>query len=117
MLDRTPADFWARGCAETQRVSQLIQEHRDAVIDLRLCGGRDGPRGRLGPAPPDDLIPIDSNEFLEHRTSQSVSDRNASAELLMSETAQAMKGSKEDVGTASASQHWKAYGQARHVLN
>src|SRR6185503_3893263 len=67
MLDRGPGDFRARDLAETERVPQLLQEYRDAVIDLRLGGRWDRPRGHLGPAPPDDLVPIERDEFVEHK--------------------------------------------------
>ena len=35
VLERAPADLGARSQAEAQRVRQLIEEHRHAVIDLR----------------------------------------------------------------------------------
>jgi transposase-like protein len=38
MFYRGPGDLRARDFAEAQRVPQLIQEHRNAVIDLRLGG-------------------------------------------------------------------------------
>ena len=68
MLDRAPPDLRTRDFAEAERVPQLIQEHGDTVVDLRFSGRRNRPRGHLGPATPDDLIPIDSNEFVEHGT-------------------------------------------------
>ena len=68
MLDRTPPDLRACDFAEAKRIPQLIEEHGDTVVDLRFSGRRNRPRGHLGPATPDDLIPIDSNEFVEHGT-------------------------------------------------
>lgn len=70
MLDRAPPDLRTRDFAEAERVPQLIQEHGDTVVDLCLCGRWNRPRGHLGPAPQDDLIPIDSNEFVEHKHAQ-----------------------------------------------
>src|SRR4029079_13975540 len=67
VLDRAPADLRARDFAETQRIAQLIQEHRNAVVDLRLCRRWYRPGRHLGPAPPDDFVPIDGNKFVEHR--------------------------------------------------
>ena len=66
VLDRARADLGARGQAEAQRVRQLIQEHRHAVIDLRLGWRWNRPRGHLRPAPPDDLVAVDGDEFVEH---------------------------------------------------
>ena len=64
MLDRAPPDLGAREFAEAERVSQLIQEHGDAMVDFRLGWSWNRPAGDLGPAPPDDLLPIESNEFV-----------------------------------------------------
>ena len=66
MLDRARADLRARNQAEAQGVLQLIQEHRDTVIDLRLHGRCSRPRGDLRSAPVDDFVAIDGNEFVEH---------------------------------------------------
>ena len=77
VLDRAPADLRARRQAEAQRVHQLIQEHRDAVIDLRLGGRRNRPRRHLRPAAPDDLVAVDGDEFMEHGRTRIASDRNA----------------------------------------
>ena len=67
MLDRTPPDLRAGDFAEAERIPQLIQEHGDAVVDFRFGGRWNRPCGYLGPAPADDLILIDSNEFVEHK--------------------------------------------------
>jgi hypothetical protein len=67
MLDRAPPDLRARDFAEAERIPQLIQEHGDTVVDLRFGGRWNRSRSHLGPAPPDDLIPIESNEFVKHK--------------------------------------------------
>jgi hypothetical protein len=72
MFNRTPANLRARGFAEAQRVPELIEEHGNAVIDLGGGGRWNRPRGDFGPAPADNLIPIESDEFVEHKTLNSV---------------------------------------------
>ncbi len=58
--------LWIRRQAEAQRIHQLGEEHGYPVIDLRLGGQRQQPRGHLPSTPPDDLFSVDSNEFVEH---------------------------------------------------
>jgi len=52
--------------AEPQRVAELIQEHRDAVIDFRLGWRWIRSRGHLRLTPLDDLFAVDRNEFMKH---------------------------------------------------
>jgi hypothetical protein len=66
VLDRAPADRWARDLTETKRIPQLIQGHRNAVVDSPLCGRWNRPRGDFRSAPADDLVAIDGNEFVEY---------------------------------------------------
>jgi hypothetical protein len=52
----------ARVCGP-QQVSQLLQEERDAMIDLGFTGRRNQPRRHLCPAATDDLVAIQRDEF------------------------------------------------------
>jgi hypothetical protein len=67
MFDRSPPDLRTGDFAEAECIPQLLQEHRDAVVDLRVGGRRNRPRGHFRAAPPDDLIAIESNKFVEHK--------------------------------------------------
>ena len=52
----------------------MIEKHRDAVIDLRLRRRRNRRRRHLGPAPPDDLFPVHSDEFVKHKMLDAIGD-------------------------------------------
>jgi hypothetical protein len=64
--DAARADLRGRDHAQAQRVRQLAQEHRHPVIDFRGGGRWRRPRRHLLPAPPDDFVPIDRDELMEH---------------------------------------------------
>jgi hypothetical protein len=52
--------------AEPEGIPQLIEEHRHAMIDFRLGWRRHRPPRNLGPASPNDLVPVNGDEFIEH---------------------------------------------------
>jgi hypothetical protein len=69
VLDRGPSDLGARAQPEAQGLHQLIQEHRHAVVDLTVGGRGHRSNGNLRPAAPDDLGPVDGDEFVQHKNS------------------------------------------------
>ena len=67
VLDRAVADFDAGNRTLAQGAPQLVQEHRHAVdADRRRLPGQRRPGCNLLPAAPDDLAPIQGDEFLKH---------------------------------------------------
>ena len=64
--DRAPADLRTRVPPPLQGVHQLIEEHRDPVIDLHRGGRGHRPRGHLRPASRDDLVAVGADELVEH---------------------------------------------------
>jgi hypothetical protein len=67
MLDRDPPNLRAREFPEAERILQLIEEHGNPVVDLRVRRRWNRPRGHFGAASPDDLIPMESNKVVEHK--------------------------------------------------
>ena len=67
MLECGPPNLRARAQTEAQGGDQLIQEHRHPVVDLTVGGRRHRSRGNLRPAAPDNLGPIDGDEFMQQR--------------------------------------------------
>src|SRR5688572_5051779 len=61
-----PIDLHAARPAGPERLDDLIQEVRDAVVDLCVTGGRNRPAGHLGAATRDDLFPVQRDELVEH---------------------------------------------------
>jgi hypothetical protein len=52
--------------AEPEGFPQLIEEDGHAMIDFRLGWRGHRPPRDLGPASPNDLVPVDGDEFIEH---------------------------------------------------
>src|ERR1051326_3872606 len=67
MLDRASPDLRGRQFAQAECILQLIEEHRDTVVDLRFSWQWNRARGHLRPAPAAYLISIEGNEFVEHK--------------------------------------------------
>jgi hypothetical protein len=85
--DGAPGDLGVRQAA-AEGTDKLIEEQGYAVIDLRFCGRGDRPNGDLRSAPPDDLVAVDSNEFMKHGILPTASDRIRAMETRMFTTAQ-----------------------------
>src|SRR5581483_9102045 len=66
MLDGGAGNLSASRLAQAQRVAQLIEEERHAVLDLRCCRWWDGSCGDLLPTSPDDLFTVERNELVQH---------------------------------------------------
>jgi hypothetical protein len=67
MPERARAHLRARALtAEAKRVTELIEKHRDAVLELCFGWRWNRSAGHLRPAPTDDVLAVRGNELREH---------------------------------------------------
>jgi hypothetical protein len=77
MLNRSRGDFRVWCGPGTQLVDQLVEEHRDAVVDLGAGGRWRRTCRHLLSAPLDDLVAVGSHKFMQHEAPKSLARRPA----------------------------------------
>ncbi len=66
VLAGAPVDLQTTRVSRAQRVTQLIQEQGDPMVDLRLGRRRNRSRGHFRPTTPDDGVAIERDELMQH---------------------------------------------------